>query len=84
MSLPRQGRQTGSSASAKLGARDPRGRRNAQMGLSDNDLDEATLSSESGKVRVSALDGIGALPENAPLADVIRRLNLVTRKIQGA
>jgi hypothetical protein len=85
MALPRQGRVSIGSASAKLGARDPRLRRNAQGSVTDNDLAPGSLERDSeGRARVAAFDGIGALPEDATLADVIARLNLVVRKGQGA
>jgi hypothetical protein len=67
----------------KLGARDPRAHRNAQGGLSDDDVGDG-LAMENGRVRFSGFDGIGALPADASLADVVARLNLVVRKGQGA
>jgi len=78
-----QGRAGASGSSPKLGARDPRARRNAQGGLSDDDVGDG-LAMENGRVRFSGFDGISPLPEDATLADVIRRLNLLARKGQGA
>lgn len=78
-----QGRSGASSSSPKLGARDPRARRNAQGGLTDDDVGRG-LVMENGKVCIGAFDGIGALPADASLQDVIARLNLLARKGQGA
>jgi hypothetical protein len=77
-----QGRSGSSSHSAKLGAADPRIRRNAQGGLTDDDVGRG-LSFENGQVILSAFDGIAPLPENATLAQVIARINLLSKKGQG-
>jgi hypothetical protein len=77
-----QGRSGSSSHSTKLGSADPRIRRNAQGGLSDDDVGRG-LSMENGKVALSAFDGIAPLPDNATLAQVIARVNLLSKKAQG-
>jgi len=84
MSPTPQGRSGASSSSMKLGSADPRARRNAQGGLTDDDCDNQTIELHNGQLRVKGFDGIGALPENATLAQVIARLNLLARKGQGS
>jgi hypothetical protein len=82
MSPAPQGRSGAASRSIKLGAADPRARRNAQIGISDDDVG-AGLKMENGQVMLGAFDGIPALPATADLAAVIARLNLITKRGQG-
>ena len=58
--MNRGGRTARSSASQALGANDPRLRRNAQAGATDNDIGDGLELDREGRVRV-ALDPYGAL-----------------------
>ena len=58
--MNRGGRTARSSASQALGANDPRLRRNAQAGATDNDIGDGLELDRDGRVRV-ALDPYGAL-----------------------
>lgn len=77
------GRSGAGSSSMHLGKAEPRARRNAQSGVSDEDCDNQTIELQNGKLRVRAFDGVPQLSEKATLAEVIARLNVLTRKGAG-
>jgi hypothetical protein len=85
MSDPRSAREGSSGHSPRLArsGRDPRVRTNAAAAVGDQHLDRGSLESASGKTRFSAWDAVAPLPDNASLAQVVGRLNLMLARGKG-
>lgn len=84
MTSPRQGKLSHASRALSMGARDPRSHRNAQGGLTDNDIDGKTIQRDNaGRARLAVADGMREISSGATLSEVITAYNRLLRAIQG-
>ncbi len=84
MTTPRQGKLSHASHALSLRGRDPRMHRNAQGGLTDNDIDGKTIVRDNvGRARLAVADGMREISSGATLSEVITAYNRLLRAIQG-